>query len=214
MGRVGEECSNLLGVLNGTLRVLSNGLELSTLLLASLLDFYSDSVTLLSLLPEKDTRDLCCADAEQKEVDGSEARWIQSALDHTRISRTSRVNVQKVSGLNDEAPAGPDQTSSHEGTVLRERKRFDGTSEVGSTGKNETPLHDRSPEVDSLRTDGRRPELLKARLRRSWDCGIGVGCGRVCASLSDGLAGVGSLLAEGIEETETGSERHGCCLLV
>jgi hypothetical protein len=125
------------------------------------------------------------------------------------------MHAQKVSGLNDEAPAGPDQTSSHEGTVLGEGKRFDGTSEIGSTGKDETPLHDRSPEVDSLGTDGRRPELLKARLRRSRNGSIGSGCwGRVCACLSDGLAGVGSLLAEGIEETETGSERHDCCLLV
>jgi len=67
--------------------------------------------------------------------------------------------------------------------------------------------------VDSLGSDGRGPELLQARLRRSRDLGIGVGCGRVCASLSDGLAGVGGLLAEGIEETETGSERHDCSLV-
>jgi hypothetical protein len=121
------------------------------------------------------------------------------------------VHVQKVSGLNDKAPTGPDQTSSHKSTVLRERKRFDGTSKVGSTGEDETPLHDGSPEVDSLGTDGRRQELLEARLRlsRSWDGGIGSGCGRVCAC---GLAGVGGLLAEGIEESESGSERHDCCL--
>ena len=68
--------------------------------------------------------------------------------------------------------------------------------------------------MDSLGTDGRGPELLKARLRRSRNGSIGVGCGRVCASLSDGLAGVGGLLAEGIEETETGSERHDCSLVV
>ena len=72
----------------------------------------------MSFLPEEDTRDLCCADAEEEEVDGSKATWIQSAFDHIY---TSRVLVQKVSGLNDEAPTGPDQTSSHEGTVLRER---------------------------------------------------------------------------------------------
>jgi hypothetical protein len=87
------------------------------------------------------------------------------------------VHVQKVSRLNDKAPTGPDQTSSHEGTVLRERKRFDGTSKVGGTGEDETPLHDGSPEVDGLGTDGRGPELLEARLRRSWDAGIGSGCG-------------------------------------
>ena len=78
--RVGEGCSNLLGVLVGTLGVLSDGLELSALLLASLLDFLRDGVALLSLLPEEDTRDLCCADAEEEEVDGSKARWIQSAF--------------------------------------------------------------------------------------------------------------------------------------
>ena len=82
MGRVDEGCSNLLGVLVGTLGVLSNGLKLSTLLLASLLEFLRDGVTLLSLLPEEDTRDLCCADAEEKEVYGSKAKSIKSALDH------------------------------------------------------------------------------------------------------------------------------------
>jgi hypothetical protein len=71
--RVDEGCSNLLGVLVGTLGVLSDGLELSALLLASLLELLGDGITLLSLLPEKDTRDLRCANAEEKEVDGSKA---------------------------------------------------------------------------------------------------------------------------------------------
>jgi hypothetical protein len=73
MGRVDEGCSNLLGVLVGTLGVLCDGLELSTLLLASLLEFLGDGITLLGLLPEKNTRDLCCANAEEQEVDGSKA---------------------------------------------------------------------------------------------------------------------------------------------
>jgi hypothetical protein len=73
MGRVDEGYSNLLGVLVGTLGVLSDGLELSALLLASLLEFLGDGVTLLSLLPEENARDLCCANAEKKEVDGSKA---------------------------------------------------------------------------------------------------------------------------------------------
>jgi hypothetical protein len=77
MGRIDKRCLDLLGVLNGTLGVLSDGLKLSTLLLASLLDLLGDSVTLLSLLPEEDTRDLCCANAEEEEVDGSEATPIQ-----------------------------------------------------------------------------------------------------------------------------------------
>lgn len=77
MGRVDQRCSNLLGVLDGALGVLSDGLKLSTLLLASLLDLLGDGVTLLSLLPEKDTRDLCCANAEEEEVDGSKATLTQ-----------------------------------------------------------------------------------------------------------------------------------------
>jgi hypothetical protein len=83
MGRVDEGCSNLLGVLIGTLGVLSDGLKLSTLLLASLLEFLRDGVTLLGLLPEKNARDLCCADAEEEEVDGSKAKSIQSAFVYT-----------------------------------------------------------------------------------------------------------------------------------
>jgi hypothetical protein len=82
MGRVDQGYSNLLGVLNGTLGVLSNGLKLSTLLLASLLDLLRDSVTLLSLLPEENARDLCCANTEEEEVDGSKATIdTKSALD-------------------------------------------------------------------------------------------------------------------------------------
>jgi hypothetical protein len=87
MGRVDEGYSNLLGVLVGTLGVLSDGLELSALLLASLLEFLGDSVTLLSLLPEKDTRDLCCADTEEEEVDGSKATMITVSIDPYKNSR-------------------------------------------------------------------------------------------------------------------------------
>lgn len=71
--RVSEGYLNLLGVLISALGVLSDGLKLSALLLASLLEFLGDRIALLSLLPEEDTRDLCCADAEEKEVDRSEA---------------------------------------------------------------------------------------------------------------------------------------------
>lgn len=99
MGRVGEGCSNLLGVLIGTLGVLSNGLKFSTLLLASLLEFLRDGVTLLSLLPEEDTRDLCCADAEEKEVDGSKATCIQSALNHAEIQGQVVCTYKRFLGL-------------------------------------------------------------------------------------------------------------------
>lgn len=65
--------------------------------------------------------------------------------------------------------------------------------------------------MNGLGTDGRAPELLQTGLVW-WRGGIGLGSGLIGASLDDGLAGVGSLLAEGIEETETGSERHDGCL--
>ena len=66
--------------------------------------------------------------------------------------------------------------------------------------------------MNGLGTDGRAPELLQTGLVW-WRGGIGLGSGLIGASLDDGLAGVGSLLAEGIEETETGSERHDGCPL-
>ena len=46
-----------------------------------------------------------------------------------------------VLGADDEAPAGPDGASAHEGEVLGEGERFGGTGEVGGTGENHSPFH-------------------------------------------------------------------------
>lgn len=97
--RVGEGCLNLLGVLNGALRIFSNSLKLSALLLASLLEFLRNGVTLLSLLPEEDTRDLCCADAEEKEVDGSEAVSSLSVFGSTRFQAEVDWTYKRFLGL-------------------------------------------------------------------------------------------------------------------
>lgn len=64
---------NLLGLLISALGVFGNVLNGVDNLLTSLLNLVRDAVTLLRLLPKENTGDLGCADAEEEEVDGSEA---------------------------------------------------------------------------------------------------------------------------------------------
>jgi hypothetical protein len=50
------------------------------------------------------------------------------------------ISVQVVLRLNDEAPPGPDNTGASQSEVLSERELLGGTSEVGDTGKDKSPL--------------------------------------------------------------------------
>jgi hypothetical protein len=50
------------------------------------------------------------------------------------------MGIQVVLGLDDEAPAGPDNTGTGQGEVLSEGEVLDGTSEVGDTGEDKSPL--------------------------------------------------------------------------
>jgi hypothetical protein len=50
------------------------------------------------------------------------------------------MGIQVVLGLDDEAPASPDNTGARQGEVLGEGEVLDGTSEVGDTGKDKSPL--------------------------------------------------------------------------
>lgn len=59
-------------------------------------------------------------------------------------------NIQDVTGLDDQAPAGPDSTGSHQGTVLGEGQLLSWAVEVGDTGDDESPLHKESTSVIDL----------------------------------------------------------------
>lgn len=47
---------------------------------------------------------------------------------------------QHVLGLDDEAPTRPDQTGAHEGEVLRKGQLLSGSSEIGNTCQDKSPL--------------------------------------------------------------------------
>ena len=49
-------------------------------------------------------------------------------------------DIHDIPRLNDQAPAGPDQTCACEGDVLCEGELFGGPVEVGDAGKDEAPL--------------------------------------------------------------------------
>lgn len=50
------------------------------------------------------------------------------------------MDVQVVLGLDDEAPAGPDETGAGEGKVLRQGELLDGAGKVGDASDDEAPL--------------------------------------------------------------------------
>lgn len=50
-------------------------------------------------------------------------------------------HVQVVLGLDDQAPAGPDDTGGRQGGVLGEGELLGGTGKVGDTGEDESPLY-------------------------------------------------------------------------
>lgn len=50
------------------------------------------------------------------------------------------MDIQVVLGLDDEAPASPDNTGAGQGQVLGEGEVLNGTSEIGDTGEDKSPL--------------------------------------------------------------------------
>lgn len=90
-----------------------------------------------------DSGDLDEADHSEEEVDGGE---------------------EVVLGLDDEAPASPDDAGAGQGKVLGEGELLGGTSKVGDAGEDESPLHDRSPKVHSLEADLALPHAIEPRL--------------------------------------------------
>ena len=101
------------------LRILHNLLQSLRVLLELLLRLLRLAVPLQSTLVAKYSGHLGCADAEEQEVDGGE---------------------EEVAGLDDEAPAGPDQACGHKSGILREGELVGGAGEVGGAREDETPL--------------------------------------------------------------------------
>lgn len=62
-------------------------------------------------------------------------------------------NLQHVLGLNDKAPARPDQTGAHEREVLRKGQLLSRTGEIGNTRQDKSPLSE-DPEVSQSFTLG------------------------------------------------------------
>lgn len=59
-------------------------------------------------------------------------------------------DVQDVTGLDNQAPAGPDSTGSHQGTVLGKGELLSRAVEVGDTGDDQSPLHKQITSVIDL----------------------------------------------------------------
>lgn len=155
------------------------------------------SDSLLAVAPHQDTGDLDDADDAEEEVDGGE---------------------QVVLGLDDEAPAGPDDTRGRQGAVLLQGELLGRASEVGDTGDDEGPLHDGRPEVHRLEADGAVPHAPEPA-----DLGGGLLLGAdgglpPAAPLLSLLAAEGLLEARGAGEGLSGlgsgrggrEERAGC----
>jgi len=92
-------------------------------------DLLAGGELLLATVIHEDAGDLDDADEAEEEVYGCE---------------------HNVSRFDDQAPAGPDQTCGCQGGVLCEGELFGGTVEVGDASEDETPLHDRRPEMHRL----------------------------------------------------------------
>jgi hypothetical protein len=95
---------SLLGVgdaLEGSLWVLDNLLDGAGVLASLLLGCINNGVVLLGRVVHENSGGLGGTNAEEQEVDGSQ---------------------EHVAGLDDEAPASPDQTSAGQRRVLRERE--------------------------------------------------------------------------------------------
>lgn len=89
-------------------------------LLLDLTDSLGDGlVLLLAAAPEHDAGDLDDADYAEEEVDGGK---------------------QVVLGLDNEAPARPDEAGGRQGAVLLQRELLGRATEVGDAGEDEGPL--------------------------------------------------------------------------
>lgn len=80
-------------------------------------------------LVQEDPGGLDSTDEEQAEVDGGE---------------------KNVPGFDDEAPSCPNGAGGHEGQVLRQRQFLGWSEEVRGTGEDDSPFHDRGPEMHGL----------------------------------------------------------------
>lgn len=85
-----------------------------------------------------DAGELDDADDAEEEVDGGEAGRERQSGSRVREERCRHVQV--VLGLDDEAPARPDEAGAGEGKVLRDRQLLGGTGKVGDAGEDERPL--------------------------------------------------------------------------
>lgn len=136
-----------------------------------------------------DSGDLDEADDAEEEVDGGE---------------------EVVLGLDDQAPSGPDEAGAGQGKVLSERELLDGARKVGDAGDDESPLHDRSPEMHSLEANLALPHSVEPALLLR----LGAGAGALpAAALALVEARLGTeRLAEGAlaEERARGAEERGC----
>lgn len=88
-------------------------------LVLDLADLVGEGLVLLALAPQQDAGDLDDADDAEEEVDGGE---------------------QVVLGLDDEAPARPDDAGSGQGAVLLQRELLGRAAEVGYAGEDDGPL--------------------------------------------------------------------------
>jgi hypothetical protein len=108
--------------LKRSLRVLNNLLHSADVLAALLLSSLKSGLVLDAGVVHENASSLGGADAEEEEVDRSQ---------------------EQVAGLDDEAPASPDQAGGSQSGVLREGEVLCGTGEIGGAGEDETPLRGR-----------------------------------------------------------------------
>lgn len=94
----------------------------------------------MAIVVRDDAGDLDDADEAEEEVDSCE---------------------QDVFWLNDQAPASPDQAGSSEGDVLGKRELLGRTVKVSDACNDNCPLHDRSPEMNSLDPNRTIPHPLE-----------------------------------------------------
>lgn len=181
-----ELCSFFLSL--SSLRRLDSILDLLNLLLNG----RQDGVLLRSLVHEN-SGDLDGADNAEEEVYGSQ---------------------KVVLGRDDQAPAGPDEARCRQGGVLGQRQLLCWSEEVGYTGKDDGPLHDGSPEMHRLDTDGAVPQALEeARVGLSLRSGAALPppAGMLLPLLlTEGGASLGGDLA-GSEDGASRRAHKGCC---
>jgi hypothetical protein len=191
--------------LDSVLCLLCCSLQLSLKFLALTLDLTLGS--LQALVVRVDPADLCGTNDEDQRI-------------HSR--------KRNVLGADDEAPAGPDGSGTHERKVLCEGERLCGAGEVRCAGEDHAPFHYWCPrevlvrclrclvqsvgalamvqgrfipEVDSLGANGAVPEASEAARTGRGCCSSAAIC--LCWS-EEG--------SEAAEDAGARAERHDCCL--